>query len=142
MIPNPLILHVEDDDATAYLLQVAFRQQNLQIDVIRLCNGDDAASFLERNGVYCNAPQPDLVLLDLNLGKRNGHELLEIIREKPAFVQLPVIILSAATDDTNRQRALSGGANAYLVKPSDFDGYFSVTRTILEHLPRRQSHGA
>ena len=68
-------MHVEDDDTCAYALSCALRELNADVDVFRLCDGEDAVLFLTRAGIFANAPRPDVIVLDLNLPKKNGHEV-------------------------------------------------------------------
>lgn len=134
MSAMPVILHVEDDDATAYLVQVAFRQQGIQVNLIRVCNGKEGGGFLAQAGIYVGAPRPDLVLLDLNLPERSGFGLLADIRRKAGFEHIPVLILSSSTQPKDRERAFSSGANEYLVKPADLDGFLAIAKRIFAHI--------
>lgn len=134
MRATPVILHVEDNDATAYLVQYAFRHQDRRVDLIRLCNGNEGSSFLGQIGIYAEAPRPDLVLLDLHLPERNGFQLLAEIKSQVKLEKIPVIILSSSTQPKDCQMALSAGASEYLVKPADLAGFPALIQAILAHI--------
>jgi two-component system, chemotaxis family, response regulator Rcp1 len=105
---RPVLLHVEDDDATAYLFRLALRQVNADVDVFRTCDGQDAIWFLTRNGVFDKAPHPDIIVLDLHLPKKNGHDVLSEIRQQSACRHVPVIMLTSSRRTTRpREGALA-----------------------------------
>src|SRR5690349_8454307 len=93
---NPVVLHVEDDDATAFVLRLALRELHVNVDVFRTCDGEDAIAFLARQGVFSEAPEPDVVVLDLHLPKKSGHDVLTEIRRQSALRHLPVVMLTSS----------------------------------------------
>src|SRR5688500_8546102 len=98
-----VLLYAEDDDATAYLFQLALEETGAKLNVIRVTNGDEVLSFLLRHGVYEDAPTPDLLLLDLNLPRKNGFEVLEELPALPAFCRdIDVVVFSSS--DTAEDR--------------------------------------
>ncbi len=132
----PVLLHVEDDDATAYLFRLGLRECNVKVDVFRSCDGENAISFLKRQGIFEHAPAPDLVVLDLNLPKKHGHDVLADIRKESALQNLPVIMLTSSRLATDRERSLSLGANEHLVKPSTVEEFSIIVEQIRRYLPQ------
>jgi DNA-binding response OmpR family regulator len=140
MTPNgnsnlkPVVLHVEDSDAMAYLLRFALRQQKADVDVFRLCDGQDAILYLARKGIFAEAPRPSVIVLDLELPKKHGHEILVEIREEASLQHVPVIIFSSSARAADREKALALGANHYFYKTSDLETFTAVSRQILDYL--------
>jgi CheY-like chemotaxis protein len=126
--PDPLILFVEDHDATAYLLQRAVSAADGSIDVVRVANGQSGLDFLNRTEGFENASTPDLVLMDLRLPKKNGFEVLAAIRASALLGDLPVIIFSASVAPEDRARARALGATLFFQKPTDLDGFAELAR--------------
>jgi len=133
--PKPVVLHVEDDDASAYLFRIYLRRQHADVDVFRLCNGADATLFLTRSGVFADAPRPSVVVLDLDLPKKNGHEILSEIRQDAALKDIPVIIFSSSVRPHDRDRAFSLGVNHFIQKSSDLDVFGALAQRVQEYLP-------
>jgi DNA-binding response OmpR family regulator len=121
------VLHVEDDNPTAEVFSVCLRKEWPAIEVVRLPDGGDVLSYLEGS---C----PDLVVLDLNLPTKSGHEILTEVRREPSLGRLPVIIFSSSTDPGDRVRALEAGADGYLVKPESLEGFREVAAQVVEYL--------
>jgi two-component system, chemotaxis family, response regulator Rcp1 len=124
------ILLVEDNPDDVDLTREAFREVGAVSRLHVVENGIEAIAFLRHEAKYADAPTPDLVLLDLNLPKRSGHEVLAAIKRDPALRGIPVVVLtsSAAESDMARSRAL--GADGYVTKPVDLDDYLRVVHTI------------
>jgi CheY-like chemotaxis protein len=93
-------------------------------------DGEEAIEFLTRNGKYNDAPRPDLILLDLNLPKMDGREVLEKIKADPDLKRIPVLVLSTSRSDRDVAGAYEHRANCYLAKPSELDEYLDVVRAI------------
>ena len=129
--PTPIeILLVEDSAGDVRLTKEALRDAKVQNNLHVACDGMEAMAFLRRQGSYANAPRPDLILLDLNLPKKSGREVLEEIKLDPSLQSIPVVILttSAAEEDILRSYALH--ANCYITKPVDLDQFLKVVKTI------------
>lgn len=124
------ILLVEDNPDDVDLTREAFREVGALSRLHVVEDGVEAIAFLRHEAKYADAPTPDLVLLDLNLPKRSGHEVLAAIKRDPALRGIPVVVLtsSAAESDMARSRAL--GADGYVTKPVDLDDYLRVVHTI------------
>lgn len=118
--PEATILLVEDNPADAELAVIAIRQSRPRAEVCVVDTGNEALSFLRREGDHANAPIPDLVLLDLNLPGRDGIEVLEIIKADDHLGLIPVVVFSNSNARSDVERAYRGGANAYLLKPMEY----------------------
>jgi chemotaxis family two-component system response regulator Rcp1 len=130
-----VVLYVEDDDATSYLFQIALREADISPQVFRVTNGEEATAFLSRTGTYESAPTPDLVVLDLNLPRKSGFDVLAEIRQESALCTLPVIVVSTSTHPFDRERAMELGASEYFTKPNDFDRLVEIASSICRMLP-------
>lgn len=126
------ILLVEDNSADVDLTLVAFRDALVHSHISVVTDGEEAIAFLKRTGNYTEAPSPDLVLLDLNLPKVNGLEVLEAMKADPQLKSVPVIVMSGSDREEDQARAYRLQAAAYLVKPPDKDKYFAAVRSVKE----------
>jgi CheY-like chemotaxis protein len=124
------ILLVEDNMADARLVVEAFKDSHVLNSINHVLDGADAMDYLRRQGSHAQAGQPDLVLLDLNLPKKDGREVLEEIRKDPKLHRLPVIALTTSESEADILRCYELGANAYIVKPVDFDKFIAVVQSI------------
>jgi two-component system response regulator len=131
--PEPVVLHVEDSDATAYLSKYALREQNAGVDVFRLCDGEDAMLYLTRKGVFANAPRPAVIVLDLDLPEKNGHEILVEIREEASLQHVPVIVFTSSVRAADREKSLALGAKHFFYKSGDLETFTAVSRQILDY---------
>jgi CheY-like chemotaxis protein len=93
-------------------------------------DGVEAMAFVKREGEYANAPRPDLILLDLNLPKMDGREVLALIKEDAEFKTIPVVVLTTSGAEEDILRTYRLHANCYLVKPVDLNGFLSVVKSI------------
>ena len=127
------VLYVEDDRDDVFFLQKAFGKAGITNPVTVLKDGQDAIEYLAGYGVYADRavyPVPGLILLDLNLPKKNGFEVLEWIRKQPGFSTTPVLVLSASNQPSDIHTACALGANAYVVKPANPDELLKVALSI------------
>lgn len=126
------LLLVEDNPAEARLTQEALRETGLHHDLHVVTDGQMATDFLHRVNGYGHAPVPSMILLDLNLPKKHGREVLQEIKSDPVLSGIPVIILSnsQASEDVNEAYRLC--ANSYLTKPADLDELFAKIRALVE----------
>lgn len=129
-----VVLYVEDDDATAYLFQMALRRSDLAPQLFRVTNGEDASAFLFKTGVYSNAPKPDLVLLDLNLPRKSGFDVLAQIKDHASLRNVTVVVFSSSSLPYDRERSMLLGADDYLQKGSDFDAFVAAAETVCRML--------
>ena len=115
------ILLVEDDPDDAHLLLRAFRRAGIASPVPHVYDGDAAVAYLSGAVPFQNReehPLPSLVLLDLKLPRRSGHEVLEWVRAQPGLRRLPIVVLTSSGESSDIARAYDLGANSYLVKPA------------------------
>ena len=124
------VLLVEDSPGDIRLTQEAFRAANSDIRLHVAMDGVEALAFLAQEGEHSDAPRPDLILLDLNLPKKDGREVLKHIRADEGLKSIPTVILttSDAVSDINQSYKLQ--ANSYLSKPVQLDKFESVVRSI------------
>lgn len=136
---TPVVLHVEDDDGAAYLFRTVLRDQAADVEVFRLCNGEDGILFLRRTGVFADAPRPNIVVLDLHLPKKNGHEILAEIRQAADLQGVPVIMFTSSVLPGDRQEAMSLGATDYVSKAGNLEGFTVVAEQILKYVSKSQA---
>ncbi len=123
------VLLVEDDPGDVLMTREAFEEYlNNRLDVVS--DGGEAISYLRREGEYAEAPRPDLILLDLNLPRRDGREVLAEIKADDSLRHIPVIVLTTSRADEDVLRSYQLHANAYVTKPVDFDGFIEAIRQI------------
>lgn len=115
------ILLVEDNPGDVRLLEEALAVTDIPHRLHAVTNGNEAIEFVYRRGEDADTPQPDLVLLDLNLPHTDGHEVLTELKSNPEHSRIPIIVLSSSNEEEDVQRAYAAGANAYLTKPVDPD---------------------
>ncbi len=108
----------------------AFRTTNAGVSVNVATNGDDALAFLRKEGHYFNAPRPDLILLDLNLPTMPGREVLTSIKEDDSLRTIPTVILTTVEETDDIVISYQLQANAYLVKPVQWEAFESLVRSI------------
>lgn len=126
------VLLVEDDPGDVLMTQEAFEDHKVRNRLTVVSDGAEALSYLRREGRFAGAPRPDLILLDLNLPKRDGREVLEEIKKDEDLGRIPVVVLTTSAADEDILRSYQLHANAYVTKPVDFDRFISVIRQIDE----------
>jgi len=124
------ILLVEDNPADAKLTVAAFQQLHVANHVVVAKDGDEALAFLFQKGVHGAAPRPSLILLDLNLPGKSGHEVLSEIKSNENLKTIPVLILSSSDDPGDIARTYQNHANCYITKPADLNGLFAIVESI------------
>ncbi|MDQ3775258.1 MAG: response regulator [Pseudomonadota bacterium] len=124
------VLFIEDSPSDVLMTREALDQAKVLIDLHVIDNGIDALSFLRREGRYPTAPRPDLILLDLNLPKKDGREVLREIKSDEALKRIPVVILTSSSAEEDVMRAYGLHANCYVTKLFDFEGLAKVVRSI------------
>jgi CheY-like chemotaxis protein len=126
------VLLVEDDVGDVLLIEEAFADNKVRNRLHRVADGVEAIAFLRREGEYADAPRPDLVLLDLNLPRKDGREVLAEVKADEALKQIPVVVLTTSKADEDILRSYKLHANAYVTKPVDFERFIEVVRQIDE----------
>jgi len=124
------VLLVEDSPGDVRLTREAFKDAKVHINLHVASDGAEAMAFLGREGEYSNAPRPDLILLDLNLPKKDGREVLAELKESPALKCIPVVILTTSASEADIQGSYQRHANCYITKPVDLEGFLKVVRSI------------
>jgi two-component system, chemotaxis family, response regulator Rcp1 len=124
------VLLVEDSPGDVRLTREAFKDAKVHINLQVAPDGAEAMDFLNREGKYSDAPRPDLILLDLNLPKKDGREVLEEIKESPTLKSIPVVILTTSASDADILRSYRLHANCYITKPVGLDGFLEVVKSI------------
>lgn len=124
------ILLVEDNPGDIRLTQEVFREGKVHSDLSVVTDGVEALAFLQQKGKYVNAPRPNLILLDLNLPKKNGCEVLMEIKADPDLKSIPVVILTTSNASQDILKTYNLHANCYIKKPVDLEQFFTVIRSI------------
>lgn len=141
------VLLVEDSPGDVRLTREAFREANGAIQLHVACDGMEAMAFLKHQGVHANAPRPDFILLDLNLPKMDGREVLATIKNDSNLKTIPTIILTTSDAEADILRSYQLQANCYLTKPVHLNEFEGVVKSIndfwLTHakLPQRRLKG-
>lgn len=126
------ILLVEDSPTDALLAREALSQARIGNVLHHVKDGVEALAFLRRQIGYAQAPVPDLILLDLNLPRMDGRDVLAQIKGDPGLKLIPVVVLTTSQSEDDMQRAYASHANCYITKPIDFDRFIEVVQAI-EH---------
>ena len=137
------VLLVEDDPGDVMMTREAFQDYKLHNQLHVVSDGAEAMEFLRQEGEYAGRPRPDLVLLDLNLPRMDGRQVLEAIKSDSELASIPVVVLTTSENEDDVLRSYSLHANAYVTKPVDFARFIEVIRQIddffvtVVRLPRR-----
>ena len=124
------ILLVEDNPADVRLTREAFKEAKVYNDLFDVGDGVAALDFLYRRGEFTSAPIPDLILLDLNLPKKNGMEVLSEIKSHKSLCSMPVVVLTTSKADEDILRSYELHANAFISKPVNLEKFLKVIQTI------------
>lgn len=125
-----VILLVEDNPGDVLLTQEALQEGKVSNQLHSVKNGVDALAFLTRQAPFADAPRPDVIFLDLNLPRKNGHEVLAFIKEDQNLRCIPVIILTSSKAESDILRSYNHYANCYVTKPVDLDKFMTVIKAI------------
>ncbi len=124
------LLLVEDNPADVRLTQEVFESCKITNHMSVVTDGEEALAFLRKEGAYADGPRPDVVLLDLNLPKKDGREVLSEIKSDPELKIIPVIVLTTSDADQDVWKAYDAGVNSYIKKPVDLEQFIEVCRCI------------
>ena len=124
------ILLVEDNPGDVRLTVEALKEGKVLNHVSTASDGEEALSFLRREKNYENAPRPDLILLDLNMPKKDGREVLAEIKSSDDFKRIPVVVLTTSKADDDIARTYDLHANCYITKPVDLEQFLDIVKTI------------
>lgn len=117
------ILLVEDNDDDVYLTHEAFEAGGLRVNLHHVDNGVKCLQFLRREGIYSDAPAPDLILLDMHMPLMNGHEVLAEIVKDPHLQHLVVVVLTTSREASDIRKMYNLRCNSYITKPVDFNSF-------------------
>jgi len=124
------ILLVEDNPGDVRLTQEAFKENKVRNSLSVVEDGIEALGFLRKEGKYADVPRPDLIMLDLNLPKKDGREVLSEIKEDPSLKRIPVVVLTTSKAEEDVIRMYNYHANCYITKPVDLEQFITVVKTI------------
>jgi CheY-like chemotaxis protein len=127
---KPRILLVEDNPGDIRLTQEALKESHTDVHLDVVTDGEQAVDFIYKRGKFTNAKRPSLILLDLNLPKKNGIEVLKEIKVDDSLKKIPVIVLTTSDADHDINKAYALHANCYILKPVDFDDFAKVIRLV------------
>lgn len=135
MCPQPSgqpieILLVEDNPGDVRLTREAFKEGKVRNNLSVASDGVEALAFLRREGKYADAPRPDVILLDLNLPRKDGREVLAEIKEDPDLRRLPVVVLTTSQAEQDILKSYNLHANCYITKPVDLERFITVVKSI------------
>jgi two-component system, chemotaxis family, response regulator Rcp1 len=128
-----VVLLAEDNDHDVELMQIAFERSKVVIDLHRVKDGEECMAFLQRRAPYSDAPVPDLLLLDLNMPRKSGQEVMAEIAEDPALRHIPVAILTSSADQQEILKMYKLRCSAYIVKPVDLEGLTRVVKQLADY---------
>ena len=124
------VLLVEDNPADVRLTQEALKESKIKIGLNVVGDGMDAMAYLRREGKYSDAVKPDIVLLDLNLPKKDGREVLAEIKGSETLKCIPVVVLTTSKAEEDILRSYNLYANCYITKPLDFEQFLTIVKSI------------
>lgn len=124
------VLLVEDNPGDVRLTREALREGKVQNNLNVTPDGVEALRYLRREGPYADAPRPDVILLDLNLPRKDGREVLEELKADPALMNIPVVVLTSSQAEQDILRAYQLRANCYITKPVDLEQFIHVVQSI------------
>ncbi len=124
------ILLVEDNEGDARLAKEAMRDSKIENTIYHVLDGVEAMKFLRHEGEYADSPRPDLILLDLNLPKKDGREVLADIKQDDSLKRIPVVILTVSSAEEDILKSYNLHANCYISKPIDLDQFMKVVKSV------------
>jgi two-component system, chemotaxis family, response regulator Rcp1 len=124
------ILLVEDNEGDARLAKEAMRDSKIRNNLHHVSDGDEAMAFLRKEGEYAAAPRPDLILLDLNLPRKDGRQVLAEIKGDKSLMRIPVVILTVSSAEEDILKTYNLHANCFITKPIDLSQFIKVVRSI------------
>jgi chemotaxis family two-component system response regulator Rcp1 len=127
-----IVLLVDDNPADVDLVREALQEKAHRIQIDSVGDGEEALSFLKRRGVYAEKPRPDLVILDLNLPKKDGRAVLAELKSDSGLRGIPVVIFSTSRLSQDIARSYELGANCYVNKPGNLNDFFTAVKAIEE----------
>ena len=130
MAENIEVLMVEDDPGDADLTQELLQEAKIMVNVNVVDDGEKAIAYLRRQGAYIKAVRPDLILLDLNLPRKDGREVLQEIKSDPSLRRIPVVVLTTSDADEDILKSYNLGANSFVTKPVGLEQFANIVKSI------------
>jgi len=128
---NPVkILLAEDDQGQANLTVQVFKKAKTPFEITRVHDGEEAMEYLKKEGPYQSAQTPDLILLDINMPKMDGYEVLENVKSDPVLKKIPVLIFTCSDSNQDMEKAYQKRADFYFVKPGELGEFFEFVRRV------------
>ncbi|MEH2050657.1 response regulator [Nostoc sp.] len=127
---HKMIFLVEDNKADIRLIQEALKNSSVPHEVVTVKDGIDAMAYLRQEGEYANAPRPDLILLDLNLPKKDGREVLAEIKTDPVLKRIPVVVLTTSKNEDDIIESYNLHVNCYITKSRNLNQLFQIVKSI------------
>jgi len=129
-VGHKVLLSIEDDDAEYHLIKMAVDEINMAIHLLRVKDGEEAMWFLKRSHGHEIAPRPDLILLNLNLPKKNGFEVLTDLQHSESLRSIPVVMFTSTKTASERKKALALGADDFISKPNTLDELLETIKAV------------
>jgi CheY-like chemotaxis protein len=129
-VAHRVLLSVEDSDAEYYIIKMALSETGIPVDLHRVPDGEQALSFLHKVDGFEIAPRPDLILLNVNLPKRDGFEVLTEIQASDTLRSIPVIVFTSSSLTKEKKKAMALGAQDYISKPGTLAGLIDTLRSV------------
>jgi two-component system, chemotaxis family, response regulator Rcp1 len=126
------VLLIEDNPGDVRLTREALREGKIEIDLTVADDGEAALAYLLKEGPYADAPRPDLIMLDLNLPKIDGRDVLARVKSEPHLKLIPVVVLTTSKAEEDILKAYHLNANCYIVKPVDYDQFLKIVKMVDE----------
>jgi CheY-like chemotaxis protein len=133
---NSTVLMVDDDPDDFFLAKHAFRKSGLKKDFRMVSDGEELMDYLYRRGNFAtleSSPLPCLILLDLNMPRKDGREVLEEVKKDPEFRRIPIIVFTTSGEETDIASCYELGANSYITKPAKFDTLVEVMTSLVDY---------
>jgi two-component system response regulator len=127
------ILLVEDNDNDVELTKIGFKRTRLGVNLHHVPDGVECMAFLRKEGQYAGVPIPDLILLDLNMPRMNGREVLEAISQDESLRHLPVVVLTTSDAEKDVLSSYKLRCSSYIVKPVDFENFARVVQSLTDY---------
>ena len=134
VVRTALILVIEDNDSDVFLLERALNKQDFRFELVHLLNGGEALAFIRRQGAYADAAIPDLILLDLNLSKYSGEDILREIRSATHLGGVPVCVWSSSRSPRDEALLKDLGVRQFITKPSGLDQFMEIGKILKDLL--------
>jgi two-component system response regulator len=125
-----VVLIAEDNPTDVMIMREALEGAKVMVELHAVADGVEALEFLRRMGKYKAMPRPDLILLDLNMPRKNGHEVLAEVKGNLEFREIPVVMLTTSQAEDDVAKAYANHVNCYIRKPVDFENFVQVVRSI------------